>query len=112
MILQEINHKMPIYKDCTLGEMLGVGAIVFFSEMLVLSLLSRFLCGFAAIGIALTLLSFFHITKYSLSQLQKVKYGKPYGYYKHLILKKLAERGYIQSKYIIRIGKWSVRRVQ
>jgi conjugative transfer region protein (TIGR03750 family) len=112
MILQEINHKMPIYKDCTLGEMLGVGAMVFFVEIIVLSLLTRLFFGLAVIGIALTLMSFFHITKYALSQLQKVKYGKPYGYYQHFLLKKLAERGFIGSLYITRIGKWSVRRVE
>lgn len=112
MILQNINHKMPIYKDCTLGEMLSVGAFVFFCEIVLFSMLTRILFGFAAIGVAVTLMSFFHITKYSLIQLQKIKYGKPYGYYQQFILKKLSELGCVHSLYTTRIGKWSVQRDQ
>lgn len=112
MILQNINHKMPIYKDCTLSEMLGVGATIFICEIVLLSILTRIFFGIAAIGIVLTLISFFHVTKYALTRLQKIKYGKPFGFYKQLVLKKLVKFGLIQSLYITRIGKWSVRRVR
>jgi conjugative transfer region protein (TIGR03750 family) len=108
MILHEINHKMPIYKDCTLGEMLGIGALVFMSEAIVFSLLTRFLFGYAAIGIALTLVSFFHLTKMFLSQLQKIKYGKPYGYYQQWCVKKWSTLKGGRILYITRLGKWSV----
>ncbi len=112
MILQNINHKMPIYKDCTLSEMLGVGAAIFICEIVLLSILTRIFFGIAAIGIAMTLISFFHITKYALTRLQKIKYGKPFGFYQQVLLKKLSEFGLIKSLYITRVGKWSVRRVK
>ena len=53
---------------------------------------------------------FVFVTKGLLVQLQKVKYGKPYGYYQQLIIKILSESGLMQSPYITRIGRWSVRR--
>ena len=90
MILTHINHKMPIYKDCTLFELLavscavlGVGGIIFFFIDLVLF-------GYASIGGAMMLLSFVHISRFFLGRLQKLKYGKPYGYYHSLFLKQLA----------------------
>lgn len=110
MILQEINHKMAIYRDCTLGEILFLGAGIFIIEILSLSSLFKLLFGYASIGVALTFITFFHVTKLSLNYLQKVKYGKPYGYYKHLSIKKLAQRGFFKHLFIIRQGKWSVRR--
>lgn len=112
MILNEINHKMPIYKDCTLGELMCVGFVIFSSEIIVISLLAKVAFGYASIGVAITLVSFFHLTKLSLIQLQKVKYGKPYGYYKHLIVKRFSELGLVRGLYLTRIGKWSVRRIR
>lgn len=110
MVLHEINHKMPIYKDCTLGEMLLVGAMVFVAEAIIFSSFARLLFGYAFIGFALTFISFFHVTKVLLSQLQKVKYGKPHGYYQQWLIKRCIELKLIRSLYITRCGKWSVRR--
>ena len=110
MLLNEINHKMPIYKDCTLGEMLGVGAIVFLFEMIGLSIITWVVFGYASIGVALTFISFFHLTKAVLNQLQKVKYGKPHGYYQQRLVKKAAACGLIRSLYLTRCGKWSIHR--
>lgn len=103
---------MPIYKDCTLGEMLFIGGIVLMAEIIFLSIVTRVLFGFFSIGVAIALASFFHITKFFLNKLQKVKYGKPYAYYKHFVVKTLSEKGWMQGKYITRIGKWSVRRMR
>jgi len=111
MIFHEINYKMPIFKNCTLGEMLMIGGAVLVTEILVLSLITKILFGFAAIGVAITLMSFFHLTKLCLTKLEKIKYGKPHSYYKHLLIKKLSEIGLIKEIYITRIGKWSVRRI-
>ncbi len=108
MLLHDINHKMPIYKECTLGEMLGVGAMVFIVEMIVLSMVTWLLFGYASIGVALTFISFFHLTKTVLSQLQKMKYGKPYGHYQQWLVKKAADYGLIRSLYLTRCGKWSI----
>lgn len=108
MLLNNINHKMPIYKDCTLSEMLCIGAIVFIFEMIVFSMVAWLLFGYASIGVALTFISFFHVTKSVLNQLQKVKYGKPHGYYQQWLVKKSANCGLIRSLYLTRCGKWSM----
>lgn len=110
MLLNEINYKMSVYKDCSLNELLFVGSIVFITESLALSFLTRILIGYFSIGVVLTFLSFFHITKFVLLRLQKIKYGKPHGYYKHLLIKKLISYGLCQQ-YVTRTGKWSVRRL-
>ena len=110
MILQEINHTMPIYRDCTLAEILFVGGSVLMSEMIIFSLLTKLLFGYACIGVAITFVTFFHITKFSLGKLQHVKYGRPYGYYKHLTIKKMMNYGLMKNRYVTRVGKWSIRR--
>lgn len=114
MILHHIHHKMPIYKDCTLGEMLFVGGSTFITLSVGLSLLTKLLFGFAWIGFALAILLLVHSTRFLLGRLQKVKYGKPHGYYQQLILKKsqsnLIFKQVIKARYVQRLGKWSVRR--
>ncbi len=114
MILNHVNHKMPIYKDCTLGEMLFVGSCTLVTNGLSLSLLSKLLFGYAWIGTALAIVSLIHVTRFLLSRLQKVKYGKPYGYYQQLIFKKLQNnflfQRFFKVQYVQRQGKWSVRR--
>jgi len=96
---------MPIYKDCTLGEMLFVGGIAFITMSSIFSTLSSIFIGLAWIGFALSILLLVHVTRFLLGQLQKIKYGKPYGYYRQLILKKLNFH-----PYVVREDKWSVRR--
>jgi conjugative transfer region protein (TIGR03750 family) len=113
-MLNHINHKMPIYKDCTLFELLAVSIsyLIVFGSLL--SLCSWILFGYASIGCAITLFSMVHASRFLLGRLQKVKYGKPYGYYKHLFLKKIANiqgvHMFYTSPWIVRKGRWSVRR--
>lgn len=114
MILTHINHKMPIYKDCTLFELLMVSGSVLILGGSSLSLLTGLLFGYASIGSAISLLSFVPISRFFLGRLQKLKTGKPYGYYFHLFLKHIAlgspTRHFWQTPYLIREGRWSVRR--
>jgi conjugative transfer region protein (TIGR03750 family) len=114
MILSHINHKMPIYKDCTLFELLVVSSAVLLVGGATLSLLTWLLLGYASIGAAILLLSFVHISRFFLGHLQKLKYGKPYGYYSQLFLKKLAQsslvRCFWQPRWVMREGRWSVSR--
>ena len=114
MILTHINHKMPIYKDCTLFELLAVSVSVLFIGGISLSLLTWVLFGYASIGAALILLSFVHISRFFLGRLQKLKYGKPYGYYSQWFLKQAAAWPIIplfwQPPWVTREGRWSVRR--
>jgi len=109
-MLNNINHKMPIYKDCTLLEVLIIAVCSLIFLVLVLSLLSKILICYAWPGYLLSSFLFIFVTKFGIYKLQKLKYGKPYGYYQQLIIKYLSEIGLIKNKYITRIGRWSVRR--
>lgn len=114
MILTHINHKMPIYKDCTLFELLVVSGGVLAIGGCALSLLTWVLFGYASIGGAMILLSFVHISRFFLGRLQKLKYGKPYGYYSQLFLKRCAASPlatlFWSPPWVMREGRWSVRR--
>lgn len=114
-MLNHVNHKMAIYKDCTLFELLVVSITWLVGVGFFLSLVTFLLFGYASIGCAITLLSMVHASRFLLGRLQKVKYGKPYGYYKHLFLKKIARISLVQmfwkSPWILREGRWSVRRM-
>jgi len=113
-MLNHINHKMPIYKDCTLFELLMVTISYLLAVGSFLSLFTWLLLGYASIGCAITLLSMVHVSRFLLGRLQKIKYGKPYGYYQHLFLKKMAGipviSAFWQSPWVLREGRWSVRR--
>jgi conjugative transfer region protein (TIGR03750 family) len=109
-MLNHINHKMPIYKDCTLIEVMATAIGTFLILLSILSILTKLLIGYFWPGYVLSSLLFFFITQMILTKLQKLKYGKPYAYYQHLITKKLANLGLIKSPYLQRIGKWSIRR--
>lgn len=112
MILHEINHKMAIFRDCTLGEIMCVGVAVFFTLSITLSLMTKLLIGFASIGVLITIICIYPLTKLLLSKLQKLKYGKPYGYYQQLLVRNLLDKGLMKGLYITRIGRWSVRRMK
>jgi conjugative transfer region protein (TIGR03750 family) len=109
-MLTHINYKMPIYKECTLGEVMAVSVASFLALTFIFSLCTKIMLGYLWPGYLIATLLFFFVTQGLLSQLQKLKYGKPYGYYQHLLLKKLSENKIIQSPYVTRVGRWSVRR--
>jgi conjugative transfer region protein (TIGR03750 family) len=111
-MLNNINHKMAIYKDCTLGEVMATAITSLLVLTLVFSIVSKILFGYFWPGYLLASGLFFFITKLLLTKLQKLKYGKPHGYYQHLIIKKLSELGLVKNKYLIRHGRWSVRRLK
>ncbi len=110
-MLNNINYKMPIYRDCTLIELMTVAISTLVILTITLSLISKILIGYLWPGYILASALFFFITKLLLSKLQKLKYGKPHAFYQHLINKKLIMLGLMQGKYITRIGRWSVRRL-
>jgi conjugative transfer region protein (TIGR03750 family) len=110
-MLNHITHKMPIYKDCTLTELMVTASVTLIILTLLLSILTKLLIGYAWPGYILATIFFFFVTKLALLKLQKLKYGKPHAYYQHLIVKKLSQLGLINNVYLIRSGKWSVRRI-
>lgn len=109
-MLNHINHKMSIYKDCTLGEVMTITIASFVILTLGLSIFSKLFLGYVWPGYLSASALFVFVTRFVLSKLQKMKYGKPYGYYQHWMIRKLIEYGIIRGVYLTRIGKWSVRR--
>lgn len=113
MTLNHINQKMPIYKGCTLFELVIVSSSYLIICGISLSIITWIFIGYASIGCALTMISTVHMTRFLLGRLQRLKYGKPHGYYQQLFLKKLSD-SYLgifwQSPHITREDRWSVRR--
>src|SRR5438552_2600862 len=109
-MLNHINHKMPIYKDCTLMEVMVIAITSYLFLTVIFSLMAKLVCGYLWPGYLIASICFVFVTKFLLSKLQKLKYGKPYGYYQHLFIKKLSDIGLMRDRYLTRLGKWSVRR--
>jgi conjugative transfer region protein (TIGR03750 family) len=109
-MLNHINHKMAIYKDCTLAEIMLISAVTLCVLTCVLSCVAKLLLGYFWPGYLLATSLFFFFIKLLLSKLQKLKYGKPYGFYQHRIVRRLSEKGFIRSQFNIRVGRWTVRR--
>lgn len=112
MLINNINFKMSVYRDCTLVEMMMVGGLVLLTSTILFFLITRGLFGYGSIGVALSLILLVPFTRLLLGQLQKLKYGKPYGYYQQLFVKTILKMNLISAIYLIREGKWSVRRYQ
>ena len=114
-MLNYINHTMPIYKDCTFFEMLMVCMAYLIVVGNCLALLTWIVLGHAIIGYIIALACMLHTVRFLLGRLQKLKYGKPYGYYRHLFLKKIVGITWMQmmwkSPWVLREGRWSVRRL-
>jgi conjugative transfer region protein (TIGR03750 family) len=110
-MLNHINHKMAIYKDCTLFELMVTAITTLCMLTLIFSLITKCIFGILWPGYLLASLLFFFVTKFFLSKLEKWKYGKPYGFYLHFLIKKISAMGIIHCRYVIRAGQWSVRRI-
>jgi conjugative transfer region protein (TIGR03750 family) len=115
MIFHHIHHKMPIYKDCTFMELMLVGSSYLVLGGILLSILTKLFLGYGSIGIAFILLTLIHATRFILGKLQRIKYGKPFGYYQQALLKKLSTFSLMtyfwSAPWITRQGCWSVRRI-
>lgn len=111
-MLNNINHKMAIYKDCTLVELMVTAITVLITLTILFSFITQLLFGYLWPGYLLASALFFIVTRFCLSLLQKLKYGKPYGYYQQRVVKKLSELGLMNNNYVLRTGKWSVRRTE
>lgn len=113
MLLTDIHHTMPVYRDCTLVEVIVVSLLALSALMLVLVIFTNLIWGYGWIGCIVALLLWVHVSRFLLSRLQKLKVGKPYGYYQHVFIKKMSNsafRSVLPISYVQRLGKWSVQR--
>lgn len=113
MIFHHLHHKMAIYKDCTLSEILIVAIINLVILTLIFSVLMQILFHLMWLGYLLAAIAIVPVTRVTLSRLQKIKFAKPYGYYQHRLLKQLQQtplNHWLLLPFVIRVGKWGVRR--
>lgn len=115
MIFHHLHHRMPIYRDCTLGEMMTIGAITLVVLVSTLALFTWLLLGYASMGAILALILLVHTTRYLLGRLERLKVGKPYGYYWHWGLQRLHRlpvmSSWLPMPFLEREGRWSIRRM-
>jgi conjugative transfer region protein (TIGR03750 family) len=108
MILNDINYKMTIYRDCTLSEILTVGALCLILPLIVLCTIFKLFTGYGVFGAVIVIIFFWPIFKGMINKLQKIKSGKPHSYFKHVLIKKLIQLGLYNEIFIIKHQKWSV----
>ena len=109
MILTHINHKMPIYKDGTLFELLAVSISVLLLGGFSLSVLTRLLFGYGLfVGIALILLSFGAYFLYFPGSIAKIKIRQTLWLLLSFIFKTSRERGHLPIIFGNRPG-WCVK---
>lgn len=113
MLLTDIHHPMPVYRDCTLMEVILVSIAALCVWLLICVPLTAMIWGYGCIGWLVALIVWVPSTRLALSRLQQCKVGKPYGYYRHLWLKRFSQSALaplLPIPYVQRVGRWSVQR--
>lgn len=111
ILAEHLNEQPPIFRGCTSQELVTVlwlAAVVWLPLSLIIAALLGFvMAGFtiAAIGIGLTVFVVATI-------FQKIKRGRPDGYYQHLLACVLEDLRLKRSKFIRRTGTWSLGRIR
>ena len=105
---EAIQQPLPIYKQCTLQEILVLGSGILLINSLFLPLMTGLCCHSCIIGLALAFPFSFGFTRLAIGRLAKLKQGKPRGFYQHVLRDRLLRTGLYRSPYIIRVGRWSV----
>ena len=109
-LLDAIHDPMPIYKHCTLQEIMALGITLLIISLVLFPILTMFLCHSAWLGLAIALPSSFGFTRLAIGRLGHLKQDKPYGYVLQRVYQQLSDYGLHQSPYITRVGRWSVGR--
>ena len=105
-----LNHKVSLYRDCTLQEILVLTLISLGISNITLGSLSFVMWKSILIGIALSFPMSFLLSILFICSLQKLKIGKPYGYYQQLVRLRLCDSRIFASPYVRRSGVWRIGR--
>ena len=109
-LLDAIYAPLPIYKHCTLQEIIILGSGVLGISLLLFPIATFIICGSAWLGLVIALPLSFVLTRLAIGYLAHLKYGKPHGYYQQYLRGQLSRLGVYRSPYITRVGRWSVGR--
>ena len=107
-----LNFETTLYKGCTLHELMFLAFISFSFAIAFFVLSFLFLWGKGLIGLAFAIPVGFFVMLLLAGILGNFKQNKPQGYYQQRIVLWLEDKGFMQSAYVRRSGRWSVRRIQ
>lgn len=110
--LNRLNYKMPIYRGCTFEEVLALGGFYFLITTPIAMIVLKVMLGITVPAIIIGLVLAILFTQLSTKFVEKFKDGKPYGYLSQSLHIWLAKTGLKSSVYLMRQGKWSVRRTK
>jgi len=105
-----LNDEVALFMSCTLNETLGV---IFISLAIALVMAVppvMLVFGKFTIGLAAALVLLVPIFFTLLTQLSRLKRGKPAGFYQQYIKISLSRLRLMKNPYVMRSGKWSTQR--
>ena len=109
MLLERINQPMPVYLDCTMGELLVLAGISLVACLLIGGSVFSLAFSRAGIGLCLAVPISFLVTPMFAKALQLKKVGKPQGYYQQSARLWLEDKRLLTTPYLRRAGPWSTR---
>ena len=105
-----LNHKVSLYRDDTLPDILERLQFSLLISKITIGSLSLVMYKSILIGIALSFPMSFLLSQLFICSLQKLKIGKPYGYYQQLVRLRLCDSRVLSSPYVRRTGAWRIGR--
>jgi len=109
-LLDAIQAPLPIYRHCTLQEILFLGCCVLGISLLLFPIMTLLLFASAWLGFAIALPLSFVLTRFAIGKLGRLKQGKPRGFCQQRARKRLAALGLYRSPCVERVGRWSIGR--
>jgi conjugative transfer region protein (TIGR03750 family) len=107
-LVNHINTPMPIFKGCTLMEIMVLGAISVISSIVILSMITLICWGTLLLGMVLGLFASFGVIHLAIARFARLKANKPAGFYRQWFLLYLARHHLCPNPRIDRQGRWEV----
>ena len=109
LLPQRLNTEPSVFRGCSLSEVL-VLALIFSALLIPISIILLSLVGYALMGVGIGVLLAMGSTFIGATLLQKLKRGRPIGYYRLQIVLLLDKFGLRKSGITKRSGKWVIGR--
>ena len=110
VLAHRLDFDIAVYQGCSMFEVVLLAAINFVVAAFVLSSLAGAFLGMPLMGLGAALLLTLYLTRTTAKFVGRYKEGKPPGYIKQRFLLNLEDKGFYQTPYIRRSGRWSVGR--
>lgn len=112
VLATRLNFDAVVFCGCTMKEMQAIGSISLMVCMFMLGSLMEVLIHLFLVGVGLAFPAAVGLSWFVAQIFQRVKQGKPKGYWKQRLLLALEDGYLMPSLYIRRSGYWSVGRNQ